>query len=152
MLFRNFGILLLVLASIIVSACTSESEPVMVKNEKGESREVAIDGFDAVAYFAAEKATKGVPQFRAVHEGVDWFFSSAENKEKFEKSPELYGPEFGAFCPVSLSRGTRINGKPTVWRVVNEKLYFFYSEDYAKEFDKDSEGILKKAKENEKKE
>ena len=149
MLLRNSAILLTVFAAVVFSACSSGvgESPVVKEGEK----EVAIDGFDAVAYFAANKATKGVPQFRAVHEGVEWYFSSEENKKKFENSPELYGPEFGAFCPVSLSRGTRVNGKPTVFRVVNDKLYFFFSEDYAREFDEDSEGVLKKARENEKK-
>lgn len=111
---------------------------------------VANEGYDSVAYFAADKALKGNPEFSFVFKGAKWIFSSRENLEKFRVEPEKYIPQFGSHCPVSLASGAKEKGDPSVWTVVNDKLYFFYSEGHKKEFERDRERVLSKAMEKHK--
>ena len=110
--------------------------------------EIANEGFDTVAYFAIEKATKGNTQFSVIWNGAKWLFSNNENLETFKSDPESFVPQFGAYCPSSIAEGGMAKGKANYWKVVNDKLYLFYNEDLKKQFEDDSEEILKKAKAN----
>ncbi len=129
--------------AIFAAACASDGDLGTEAAQAGKP--LAIEGYDSVAYFAADKAARGNPQFSFVWKGAKWIFSNRENLDKFRLDPESYAPQFGSHCPVSLSRGGREKGDPSVWRVVKDKLYIFYNEDFAEEFDSDPDAVLKKA-------
>ncbi len=152
---QKFKIFFLVIVTALFSYSCAEStgkEPTkenqVVKTENAENAEIAADGFDTVAYFATQKAIKGNKHTAIIYEGAKWYFSNEENKNTFLKNPEQYVPNFEEYCPYSLSQGKKIEGKPTHWRVIKNKLYFFYSENFAKKFEEDSENLLKKADQN----
>ena len=44
---------------------------------------LAIQGYDPVAYFKQNKAVKGNRDLAVVHQGITYYFSSAANKEAF---------------------------------------------------------------------
>ena len=88
---------------------------------------VAIDGYDAVSYFIASEPQPGLPDFEYVWGGVPWYFTSAANRDVFARNPEVYAPQYGGHCVISLSRGYLSDGKPRLYAVEALKLYFFYS-------------------------
>ena len=59
---------------------------------------IAIAGYDPVAYFRQNKAVEGSKSHSLVHEGVTYYFSSAENKQAFQSKPSSYEPQYGGWC------------------------------------------------------
>lgn len=89
---------------------------------------IAIDGYDTVAYFTLNKATKGNDQFAHQWNGRTWHFSSLAHKELFSANPEKYAPQFNGFCANGLSDGHAVAASPRNWRIIDGKLYLFFSE------------------------
>lgn len=90
---------------------------------------VAIQGYDPVAYFKFLKAVKGSDEFSHEWMGNKWLFANEEHKKLFVSDTLHYMPNYGGYCsydPVSLGHDHEID--PTAWRIVNEKLYLFYSD------------------------
>ena len=117
-------VFLLILSVISFSACT-KSEGVNQVNTTSEN--VAIKGFDTVAYFTAQNAIEGNPRFEFVWNGAKWLFSNSENLEKFKANPEQFAPQFGGYCSYAVSKGYTADGGPNAWKVVDGKLYLNYS-------------------------
>jgi len=88
---------------------------------------VAIDGYDPVSYFTDPQPLQGLPEFEYYWAGVPWYFASAANRDVFMRNPDIYAPQFGGHCEMSLARGYLSDGKPTVYALVDMKLYLFYS-------------------------
>lgn len=140
---RNGILIFITITAILAAACASEGNLGTDSAQAGQP--LALEGYDSVAYFAADKAARGNPQFSFVWKGAKWIFSNRENLAKFRSDPESYAPQFGSHCPVSLARGGTEKGDPGVWRIVKDKLYVFSNEDLAGEFDRDPDAVLKKA-------
>ena len=91
--------------------------------EKG----VAIQGYDAVAYFTKSKALKGDKQFVATVDGVAYYFLNAANKETFVKDPKKYEPQYGGWCAYAMgANGEKVEVDPETFKISNGKLYLFY--------------------------
>jgi len=90
--------------------------------------DVAIDGYDPVAYFKINKAVKGKEDLAVNHQGVTYYFSSADNKEDFKKNPSQYEPEYGGWCAYAMgSKGEKVSIDPETFKILNGKLYLFYN-------------------------
>jgi YHS domain-containing protein len=109
---------------------------------------VAIQGYDAVAYHTQQLAVKGSRGFTHVWRGVTWQFASAENRDRFAKSPEAFMPEFGGFCAYGVSRGYAVDVDPEAFAVVDGKLYLNYSKRVQKTWNEDRAGYITKARLN----
>ena len=48
---------------------------------------VALQGYDAVAFFTDNKPVRGDQQFQSKYHGATYYFASAEHKAAFEKEP-----------------------------------------------------------------
>ena len=59
---------------------------------------VAIKGYDPVAYFTEQRAVKGAEGISHSWLGADWKFSSEKHKNLFSESPVKYAPQYGGFC------------------------------------------------------
>jgi hypothetical protein len=59
--------------------------------------DLAIKGYDAVAYFTMGKAVKGSAEIQYAWNGVFWRFMSLEHRAMFEAAPEKYAPKFGGY-------------------------------------------------------
>ncbi len=88
---------------------------------------VAIDGYDPVTYFTETEPQPGKPDFEYYWGGVPWYFANAANRDVFIRAPEVYAPQHGGHCEMSLARGYLSDGKPRIYVVAGGKLYFFYS-------------------------
>jgi len=88
---------------------------------------VAIEGFDPVSYFTEPSPVPGLPDYEYVWQGVPWYFATAANRDVFIRNPDIYAPQFGGHCVMSLSRGFLSDGKPRLFLIEGMKLYMFYS-------------------------
>ena len=84
---------------------------------------VAIHGYDTVAYFTVGQATKGDANFEHVWEDARWHFASAANRDLFTANPGRYAPQFGGYCALGLSSGEHADADPEAWTIVEGKLY-----------------------------
>jgi YHS domain-containing protein len=88
---------------------------------------VAIDGYDPVSYFTEAQPLLGSPEFEYYWGGVPWYFASAANRDVFKLNPDVYAPQHGGHCEMSLARGYLSDGKPRIFVIERMKLYLFYS-------------------------
>ena len=92
----------------------------------------AIDGYDPVAYFTMQEAVKGQESIEYKWLGEQWRFVNADHKTQFIADPMKFMPNYGGYCsydPVVLGHDHHVD--PTAWRIVDDALYLFYSEETA---------------------
>lgn len=99
--------------------------------------EPALNGYCPASYILAGKAVKGDPAYRSEIQGNLYYLADAEVKKQFDADPEKFLPQFGGLCTVALggSYGNRLPSDPTVFRIVEGKLYLFSQERAVKSFD-----------------
>jgi YHS domain-containing protein len=119
------------------------------------SQHVAIDGYDAVAYFKQGQPVKGKASLAVSHEGVIYHFASIENKTDFLRSPSLYEPQYGGWCAYAMgATGEKVDVDPETFKIVNGKLYLFYNKYFnntLKSWNKDEKSLNPRADVNWKK-
>ena len=120
-----------------------------------ESDRVAIQGFDPVAYFTANKAVEGKKEHSYTHKGVTYHFSSAKNLNAFKANPDQYEPQYGGWCAYALgATGKKVAIDPETFKLVDGKLYLFYNQFFnntKKDWDKDEKHLKSQADANWKK-
>jgi YHS domain-containing protein len=131
-----------ILLFAVISASAQTTSPIY------QTKNGAINGFDAVAYFTQHKAVAGNKQFAVKYKDAIWYFSSAENKEAFKKDPAAYEPQYGGYCAYGCSRGYKAKTEGEAWSIVNGKLYLNYNLDVRTDWNKDQAGYIKKADAN----
>ena len=112
------------------------------------SDNVAIKGYDTVAYFTEGQAMKGKSNFVASWNNAEWFFANAGHRDLFAANPERYAPQFGGFCANGLSKGKQVAANPEIWVIVDGKLYIKFSEKARAQWNKDRAEKIKKGEEN----
>lgn len=108
--------------------------------------EPALNGYCPASFLLAGKAVKGDPAIRSEYQGSVYYLADSEAKKQFDADPGKFLPQFGGLCTVALggSYGNRLPSDPTVFRVINGKLYLFSQERAVKSFDlKPAEYIAK---------
>jgi YHS domain-containing protein len=113
-----------------------------------DSKGVAIQGYDPVAFFTDNRPVKGNPQFQSEYRAAKYYFVSAEHKAIFDKEPAKYEPQFGGYCAYGASQGHKAHVKIEAWQIVNGRLLMQYDLDVKNRFNKDQEGNLRKADQN----
>lgn len=103
---------------------------------------VALEGYDPVSYFTGPDPMMGSPDFGYEWGGVSWYFSSPANRDVFMRNPEIYAPQYGGHCLVSLSRGFLSDGKPRLYAITGMKLYLFYSVANREAFFGSGDGVV----------
>ena len=80
----------------------------------------------------------------------DWspVLSSAADLATFKKDPTKYVPQYGGFCANSMSKRKANDIDPSVFFIVNGKLYVCSSPAAEKEFRSNETENIKKADEN----
>ena len=92
----------------------------------GFSGDVAIRGYDPVAYFTDRKAVQGSEAYAYKWLGANWYFSSEEHRRLFVVSPISYAPQYGGLCAESMADrgGVVVNIDPESWQIIDGRLYF----------------------------
>lgn len=143
---RKFLVLMMIIGITAAFGACSKSNSFAKVNTAADG--LAIQGFDAVAYFAADGAAKGDPKYQLVWNGAKWLFSNAENLERFQQNPEAYAPQFGGYCSYAVSKGYTANGDPEAWKIVDGKLYLNYSKEVRGMWEQDQSANIEKGKAN----
>lgn len=88
---------------------------------------LAIDGYDAVAYFTDNRPTAGLAEHTVFWSNATWRFASAEHKALFMAEPGKYAPQFGGYCAWAASQGQIAPGNPDNWRIVDGELFLNFN-------------------------
>ena len=109
---------------------------------------VAIKGYDPVAYFTESQAVRGSPEFSHRWLGATWHFAGAKHRDLFAANPISYAPQYGGNCAGGLAYGDMTtNIDPEAWRIIDGKLYLNYDQGVAAELE-EVPGLLKKVEAN----
>ena len=106
----------------------SQEASALRKSQFNLENGIAISGYDPVAYFKQQKAIKGKKEWAVFDQGVTYYFSSAENKEEFKKSPSRYEPQYGGWCAYAMGKdGSKVEIDPETFKIIDGKLYLYYN-------------------------
>ncbi len=90
-----------------------------------DKNDVALSGYDVVAYHTEQKAVEGAAEVSHVYRDVTFLFSTAANRDAFVAEPEKFLPEYGGHCAYSMAKGMAVDSKPNAWTIVSGKLLLF---------------------------
>lgn len=88
---------------------------------------LAIEGYDPVAYFTENKAVAGSKDHEFVWKDAKWRFSSAENLSLFKADPQKYAPQYGGYCAYAVAQNDTAGIDPDQFTIVDGKLYLNYN-------------------------
>lgn len=150
---KLFGVTKIVVACtyFFLAACAatpgkiSSTEAVAPLNAADD---LALKGYDAVAYFVDGKPTKGVSSHVYRWQGANWMFASAAHRDQFASDPARYAPQFGSYCSFAVSRGTTADVDPQQWAIVDGRLYLNNNSFAQKLWDQDRVGNINAGKIN----
>ncbi len=90
---------------------------------------IAIKGYDLVAYANQNEAVKGNSSYSSEYDGVKWLFSSSENKAAFKESPSKYLPAYGGYCGFAMAaKNAKVPTDPETFKYYNGKLHLFFND------------------------
>lgn len=131
------------LAAVPLQAAAGQQKMVNVGPDN-----VAIQGYDPVAYFTEGAPTKGSPEYAFTWNDAEWHFTSVEHRDMFAANPEHYAPQFGGFCSVAMTKGVKVDADPHFWTIVDGKLYLKFSKRGLEEFRQNPRQYIRKAEDH----
>jgi YHS domain-containing protein len=135
----------LLTAALLVSLTVTTARAQAVNLDKAN---VAVSGYDAVAYQTENAARKGSAELVATYEGGTYRFVSAANRDAFLANPAKYVPAYGGYCAFGVSQGHKVKIDPEAYRVVDGRLYLNYDKGVQQKWFKDIPGFIVKADAN----
>lgn len=107
--------------------------------------DIAIHGYDPVAYFTANKAVEGNAEYTATHDGAIYRFASKKNRDLFKSNTEKYAPQFGGYCAMGVALNKKLDIDPDAFHIENGKLYLNLNKAVQKKWFTDVPGHIKSA-------
>lgn len=129
-------------ASLVLTASNS------IATDNLSSGDVAIKGYDPVAYFLIGKAIQGDQSLSVPWRNMTWHFQNKEHMELFTTNPEKYAPQYDGFCAWAMTEKRKAVTDPEVWKIINGKLYLNCSLTAYEKWSRDIPGNIKKADAN----
>jgi YHS domain-containing protein len=111
----------------------------------------AASGYDVVSYFDLPQSEVGQPQqsplpgqssITAEYNGATFAFSSVENRDRFVADPAAFAPQYDGHCAYGVAKGGKVPGNPTLWRIVDGKLYLNITKNVVGFWEEDIPGNL----------
>lgn len=137
------------LAGLFAANAAQAAQPAIntLKNSSlfSSRTDVAINGYDTVAYFTANKAVPGLDSFAHDWQGAKWKFATAANLELFKANPTKYAPQYGGYCAYGVAQGSLVKVDPEQFTVRESKLYLNYDADVQAKWKKDVPGYISSA-------
>lgn len=97
-----------------------------------DANDIAIKGYDTVAYFTQSKPVKGSSEYTATYKNAIFHFASAKNRDLFKADKEKYAPQYGGYCAMGVAMNLKFDTDPTAWKIVDNKLYLNLNKDVQK--------------------
>jgi YHS domain-containing protein len=133
------SILILFVALLSATTFAQTAKHINLKNN------IAIQGYDPVAFFESNKAIEGKKEISSKYNGAIYYFSSESNKALFLKKPEYYLPQFGGFCAYGMSEGYEAPIQPEAFTIVDNKLFLNYNLKVKEMWSKEQTARIEKA-------
>jgi YHS domain-containing protein len=143
-----FKLLRTVLAGVMLSATLAASVMAAGVDVNATTTGLALRGFDPVSYFTNGAPAEGDLRHTAQYNGATYRFVSKDNKEKFESDPAAYAPVYGGYCAFGTAMGFKFDGDPTVWKIVDNKLYLNLSKKVQTRWEGEQSEFIQKADTN----
>lgn len=121
MFYKIKNVFFILFVMTIITGCSIRG------NEIYQTDNIAIDGFDTVAYFTDGEAIKGNSKYKLELSGVTWHFKNQKNLMLFKQSPKKYTPQYGGYCAYAMSYGLVVSSDPFAFSLIDDKLYLNYS-------------------------
>jgi len=118
-----FNLLNILVLFSVVSFSAHAVEPIYTATFSN----VAIKGYDPVAYFTDNAPVQGSETYQYPWQGAVWYFSSAKNLALFKANPEQYAPQYGGYCAYAVANGKTAKIDPSQFSIVDGKLYLNYN-------------------------
>lgn len=112
------------------------------------SENIAIRGYDPVAYFKVGEAKKGDPSHAFSWHNLTWHFQSEEHRQLFQENPEKFAPQYDGYCAWAMTESRKAETDPEVWKIVDGKLYLNCSMAAYEKWSRDIPGNIGKADAN----
>jgi YHS domain-containing protein len=137
---RILGILIALFAAIVTALPATAADLVNTTDNN-----VAIRGYDPVAYFTEGRPIEGRARYEYVWHDATWRFSSAEHRDLFADEPQRYAPRYGGFCAGAMARGRKAPIDPEAWVIINDRLYLNYAKGSVDDFARDADAQIANA-------
>ena len=117
----------------------------------------AVSGYDVVSYFDLPQSKIGQPQqaplpgkasIVAEYNGSTFAFATEANRDKFLANPEAFAPQYDGHCAYGIAKGGKVPGNPTLWRIVDGKLYLNTTKNVVGFWEEDIPGNLVESEKN----
>ncbi|MGL6209842.1 MAG: YHS domain-containing (seleno)protein [Paracoccaceae bacterium] len=117
----------------------------------------AASGYDVVSYFDLPQSKIGKPQkspkpgsaaITADYNGATFAFATEANRDRFLADPAAFAPQYDGHCAYGVAKGGKVPGNPTLWRIVDGKLYLNITENVVGFWEEDIPGNLKRSTKN----
>lgn len=113
-----------------------------------DENDIAIKGYDPVAYFTDNGAVQGSPEFTATYKNAIYHFASSENRNKFKANPQAFAPQYGGYCAFGVAMGKKFETDPQAWKVEDGKLYLNLDKTVQQRWLEDTQGFIQDANTN----
>ncbi|MFM2606707.1 YHS domain-containing (seleno)protein [Vibrio chagasii] len=113
-----------------------------------DSNDLAIKGYDPVAYFDSKGPVKGTPEFTATYKNAIYQFVSSENRDQFREDPQAYAPQYGGYCAFGVAMGKKFETDPLAWKVEDGKLYLNLDKSVQKRWLENTQEFIQDANNN----
>lgn len=130
--------------ALLLSAPVLATGPVYT----GWFSDLAVGGYDVVAYFTRGEPVEGSAEHSTEWRGVEWRFASADHLARFRDDPERYAPAYGGHCAYAVAEGTTAAGDPEYWTIHEGRLYLNYDAEYQQRWNADREAYIAAADEH----
>lgn len=112
------------------------------------TNDIAIKGYDTVAYFTAGKPVEGSSDYTATYKNAIYKFSSEENRDLFKLDPSKYAPQYGGFCAFGVTMDRKFDTDPSAFKIIDDKLYLNLNAQVQQRWLTDTEGFIQTAEQN----
>ncbi|MBX9926075.1 MAG: hypothetical protein K2Y05_06935 [Hyphomicrobiaceae bacterium] len=138
---------ILALAAVVVAATNmvAFAGPASISTTRDN---VAVSGYDPVAYFVSAQPVKGSADITASHGGATWRFATEANRTAFLANPAKYVPQYGGYCAWAVSQGYTAPSDPNAWKIVDGKLYLNYNRSVGRDWEVNAAANISRANTN----
>lgn len=112
-----------------------------------QSPAVSLKGHDPVSYFTEGRPVKGSDKITYDFDEARYQFASPKNRELFAANPERYTPQFAGLCATGMGLGMKAQADPSVFKIIDGKLYVF-SSTQARDKAENDPALLAKSQQN----
>lgn len=113
-----------------------------------DGRGHAIAGYDPVAFWEFDAATRGDLEHALETPDGTWLFANARHREMFAADPARFTPRFGGYDAEGMARGFKRRSNPTLWVMIGGDVFLHYSIRDQNRWAQDIRGNIARAEEN----